>query len=133
MPNLGCMLGTAYQCLVRKLEAILKKELPEITVPEYMILRSLYYRDGMQQCEIGEIVGKDKGMVSRTVKGMAAKGLVSTECVSHKCLRVYLTSKAEGLKSTVLSIADSRQKELETLLGSDRLSIFSECLKKIIE
>ena len=133
MPNMGCMLGTAYHCLVGQLAAILDTELPQVSVPEYMILRSLYFRDGMQICEIAGIVGKNKAVVSRTVKEMASKGLVKTEQVSHKCLKVYLTDKAEAIKSTVFAIADNRQRDLETLLGADRIAIFSECLSKIIE
>lgn len=133
MPNMGCMLGTAYQCLVGQLGSILEKELPGVSVPEYMILRSLYSCNGLQQCEIGEIVGKDKGAVSRTVKGMISKGLVRTESVSHKCLKVFLTPEAESIRKTVLRIADSRQRALEEILVSDKISIFSECLVKIIE
>lgn len=133
MPNMGCMLGTAYQTLVRQLSVILDRELPETSVPEYMILRSLYCRDGMQQCEIADIIGRNKGVISRTVKGMVEKGFVRTESVSHKCLKVFLTDKGNAVKAKILAIAHSRQKDFEELLGADKLSIFSECLEKIIE
>ncbi|MDE6311452.1 MAG: MarR family transcriptional regulator [Muribaculaceae bacterium] len=133
MPNVGCMIGTAYQCLVGQLDEILREELPEVTVPEYMILRSLYFRDGMQQCDIAEMVGRDKAVVCRTVKAMVSKGYVRTESESHKCLRVFLTSKAESVKAKVLQIAAGRQKALESVIGPECVSVFSDCLKKIIE
>lgn len=133
MPNMGCMLGTAYQTLVIQLDSILREELKEVTVPEYLILRTLYFKDGIQQCEIGEILGKDKGQICRTVKIMTQKGLAKTEAVSHKCVKVYLTPKAEAMKAKVMDIAASRHRSLENLLGADAISIFSDCLKKIIE
>ena len=130
---MGCMLGTAYQTMVGQLDEILRKELPEVTVPEYMILRSLYFRDGMQQCDIGEMVGRNKGVISRTVKGMASKGFVCTDSESHKCLKVYLTPKAYAMKAKILEIAAERQNTLEKLIGPENISLFSDCLKIIIE
>ncbi len=133
MPNMGCMLGTAYHCLTGQLADILETKELEISVPGYMILRSLYFRDGMQLCEISEMVGKNKGVVSRTVKEMTKQGLIRTEQVSHKCLRVFLTPKAESIRETVFTIAAERQQALENLLGPERLSVFSECLRRIIK
>ena len=132
MPNMGCMLGTAYQTLVTGLAEILNKEGCGITVPEYMVLRALYTRDGMQQCEIGEMVGKDKGAVCRTVKSLEAKGLVRTEQVSHKCLKVYVAEKGEVLKPTIMQIAEARDKTLSEMLSQNELSVFRSVLEKII-
>ncbi len=132
MPNLGCMLGTAYQVLVGQLGAILEQEVPEITVPEYLILRALYSKDGLQQCEIAEAIGKDKGAICRSVKALVKKDMVRTEALSHKCLKVYLTPKAESLKGTILDIANRRQRALEEICSSEELSTFRSCLSRII-
>ncbi|MDE6007013.1 MAG: MarR family winged helix-turn-helix transcriptional regulator [Muribaculaceae bacterium] len=132
-PNSGCLVGTAYQKMVSDLNEILREKVKELSVPEYMVLRSLYHRDGLQQCEICDIIGKDKGAVCRTVKSLIRKELVYAEIISHKCLKVYLTPKGESLRSEILKIADERERDLETLLGPKDLKIFLSCLKKIIE
>lgn len=132
-PNMGCMLGTAYQTLVAQLAVTLEKEQCGISVPEYMVLRALYTRNGMQQCEIGEMVGKDKGAVCRTVKSLELKGLVSTEQVSHKCLRVYISEKGRELEPTVMRIAEDKEKALAALLTPDGLTTLRNTLSKIID
>ncbi len=132
MPNVGCMLGTAYQTLVSQLAVELEKAKLDITVPEYLILRSLYTQDGLQQCEIAAIVGKDKGAVSRCVATMIKKGLVTTECVSYKCLRVSLSPTGEAIRPKVLEIAKTQDNALSSILTSEERSIFATVLKKII-
>lgn len=133
MPNVGCMVGTAYQVLVGQLAETLASAGVDLSVPEYMILRALYTRDGLQQCEIGSLLGKDKGAISRCVAAMARKNLVATKPVSHKCLRVYLTDESRQLKPIILEIARQRQEALESLMSPDEISCFVNALKKIIE
>ena len=133
MPNVGCMVGTAYQVLVARLGEILDKSGLGISVPEYMVLRALYTKDGMQQCEIGEMIGKDKAAICRTVKAMGKKGLVRTEPVSHKCLKVYIADKGSAIKPEIFKIADWRHQALVRLVTTDELAIFEKVLKKIIQ
>lgn len=133
MPNVGCMLGTAYQTLVSQLAEELEKAELRITVPEYLILRALYTQDGMQQCEIATMVGKDKGAISRCVSSMIKKGLVTTECVSYKCLLVYLSPKGKEIKPRVMEIAKSRHNALSSMLTPEERATFAKVLKKIIQ
>ncbi len=133
MPNVGCMLGTAYQTLISQLAEELAKSKLGITVPEYLILRALYTQDGMQQCEIASMVGKDKGAVSRCVASMIKKGLVTTECISYKCLRVYLSSNGKAIEPKVLAVAKSRHEALSSMLTPEERAIFATVLKKIIQ
>lgn len=133
MPNMGCMLGTAYQALVSELSSALSASGADISVPEYLILRALYTRDGMQQCEIGAIISKDKGAISRCVASMERKGLVRTEAVSHKCLKVYLAEKGRKLEPKISSVAQERHSALESMLTPDEMTTFATVLRKIIQ
>lgn len=133
MPNVGCMIGTAYQTLAARLGEILDKSGLDITVPEYMVLRALYTRDGMQQCEIGEMIGKDKAAICRTVKAMEKKNLIRTEPISHKCLKVYIADRGHEIKSEIFRIAEERHQALATLVTPDELAVFDKVLRKIIQ
>ncbi len=133
MPNVGCMVGTAYQTLLSQLADELEKSELGITVPEYLILRALYTQDGMQQCEIASMVGKDKGAVCRCVASLAKKGLVTTECISHKCLRVHLSLLGKSIEPKVMEIAKSRHEALGSLLTPEERTIFATVLRKIIQ
>lgn len=132
MPNLGCLLGTAYQTLSGRLAHTLARERLGITVPEYLILRALFTHDGMQQCEIGEMIGKDKGAICRGVKSLESKGFVRTVAVSHKCLRVYLSAKGMDIKPAVMKIAADKHSALVSLLTENELAALESALKKIL-
>ncbi len=132
MPNTGCMIGTAYQTLISKLSETLSAYGLNLTPPEYMLLRALYTCEGMQQCELATMIGKDKGAVCRCVAAMVKKGLVSTESVSHKCLRVYVTPLGRDIEPKVMAVAKERHEALTSLLTPEEMTTFDIVLKKII-
>ncbi len=133
MPNLGCMLGTAYQRQLSELSEALADRGLDITTSEYLILRALYYSDGLQQCDISSMLGKDKAAISRCLSGMVKKGLIRIEAVSHKCQRAYLTEEGREIESTIMDIAHERHEVFTGLLTHDELRIFVGVLKKLIQ
>ncbi|MDE7180299.1 MAG: DsbA family protein [Muribaculaceae bacterium] len=66
------MVGRAYQVMISHLVSALKDASLDITTTEYLILRVVYSKEGLQQCEIAEMVGKDKVAVCRCVVGLEA-------------------------------------------------------------
>lgn len=133
MPNLGCLLGTAYQRQLSDLSAALTDKGLNVTTAEYLVLRVLYYADGLQQCDIASMIGKDKGAICRCVTAMARKGLIRTESVSHKCLRVYLTDYGRHLEPAIMDIARERHEAFIGLLSPDELQTFVRVLTKMIQ
>lgn len=131
MPYVGCLVGMAFQQMMSQLEAALKKEKLKITGAEYMLLRALFYRDGLQQCEIAEMVGKDKSSVCRSVSALVTKGLVRSECVSYKCNRVWLTEGARELEPMIMKIANERHQALYSLAPEKEIEVFIKVLNAI--
>ncbi len=133
LPNLGCMVGVAYQKMVGSLGEALAKAGLKISVPEYLVLRVLYGHDGCQQCDIAAALGKDKAAICRCVSGMVRKGLLTTKQVSHKCLRVHLTEEARGIEAAVMRVGAERDALLRTIVPAEDLETFRRVLAKIIE
>lgn len=131
-PNMGCMLGTAYQSLISELNKALEVAGLDVTVAEYLILRSLYSRNGMQICELSDMVGKNKGAVSRCVKGLVEKGFVTARQVSHKCLKVYVSDDGRRIEPEIMKVARERQEALDSMLSPEEKHIFFFTLQKII-
>ncbi|MDE5969338.1 MAG: MarR family transcriptional regulator [Muribaculaceae bacterium] len=131
-PALGCMLGSANQILLDELEKALKEANLDLTTVDYLVLRALYSKDGIQQCEIADMVGRDKAGICRCVTGLVKKGLVRTEPISYKCLKVYLTDKARSIESGVMQVAEIRHQALADLVGPAELEVFNKVLEKII-
>ena len=133
MPYVGCLMGAAFQCQIIQLESALKREGLCITSAEYMILRALYSCDGLQQCEIVDMVGKDKAAISRSVAAMAKKGLVIIESVSYKCIRVWLSDKAKEIRPRIMKIADERHEALLRLVPKEDIETFVRVLTAIVD
>lgn len=133
MPYVGCMMGSAFLRLIGQLDEALKRRHLHVTAGEYMILRALYTHDGLQQCEIAEMVGKDKSSVCRSVAAMVRKGLVETQPVSYKCVRVRLARKAIEIRPQIMEVAEERHKALETLVAPADLEAFCRVLKAILD
>ena len=125
-------MGTAFQRLTSQLEKALKESGLDITASEYMIMRALYSSDGLQQCEIADMVGKDKGSISRSVSGLVRKGLVRTEQVSYKCCKVWITEAAVAIRGEVMEIAARRHKALLCLASEKDIETFVRVLNKIV-
>lgn len=133
IPNVGCLIGKAYQKLTSQLEAALKAAGLDITASEYLVLRVLYNRDGLQQCEIVDTLGKDKASVCRTVASLSRKGLVDTESISHKCLRVWLSLLGRDLQPAILAVACERHQALISMVREGDMEVFVRVLNQILD
>ena len=133
MPNIGGLLGTAYNCEEMRLRTALQKDGVGITPAEYLILRILFAHKSIQQCEISRILGKDKASVSRSVQSLVRKGLAAAEQVSYRCSLVSLTYKGESLKPKIFGIAASLHEALSERISKQQLEILREILEKIIK
>ena len=131
-PALVCKVGRAYQILLGQLADALRKSGLDITTTEYLVLRAVYSDEGLQQCEIADMVGKDKAAVCRCVSALIKKGLLSAVSVSHKCLKIYRTDKSREREQQILSVAKAKHQWLVERISPDELTIFSQILDKII-
>lgn len=131
-PALGCKVGKAYQIMLGQLAIALKDAGLEISAGEYLVLRAVYSKPGLQQCEIADMVGKDKAMVCRCVAGLEKKGLLATESVSHKCLRIYPTEKSREIELKIMEVAVKRYQALNDFATPAELEIFTRIIENII-
>lgn len=129
---MGCKIGQAYQILLSQLSDALNDAGLDITTSEYLILRAVYSDEGLQQCEIADMVGKDKAGVCRCVAALEKKGLVRTEQVSHKCLRVFLTERSVMMEPAIMRVATIRHEALTDMTTPAELEVFTSVIERII-
>lgn len=131
-PALGCKVGRAYQMMLSQLAQALKDAGLDLTTSEYLVMRAVFSSPGAQQCEIADMVGKDNAAVCRCVAGLGKKGMVDTETVSYKCLRVYPSARAKELQPRILEVAEKRHNALLDITTPAELDIFNRVLDRII-
>ena len=130
-PNVGCLLGSAYQQQVSNLASALDAARLDVSPAEYMVLRALYSGAPMQQCELWRTIGKDKAAVCRTVAAMVKKGLVSVTPVSRKCSMVSVTAKGEGIRPAIMEVAGKMHLSLAQKLSDDDFATLQRILEQI--
>ena len=132
MPNVGCLLGAAYQQQLSRLSSALVDAGLDIVPAEYLVLRGLYARDGMQQCDVAALLGKDKASVSRCVGAMERKGLINIETVSHKCRLIWLSDKGREIEPSIMKVARDRHKALADIVSRKDMEALVRVLKLIL-
>lgn len=131
-PAVGCMVGAAYSKLTSRLAEALRKAGLDLSPNEYLVMRAVYSEPGLQQCDIADLTGKDKAGVCRCVATLEKRGLVRTDPVSHKCLRVFPTERGLELKDPILAVAAERHAALEALTTVAEFKTFVKVLSRII-
>lgn len=131
-PALGCKVGRAYQIMLGQLDRALQGAGLDLTTSEYLVLRAVFSQPGAQQCDIADLVGKDKAAVCRCVACLEKKGMLITQSVSHKCLRVFPSDLAIELEPRIMEVAAMRHRALSELTSPEELEIFTGVLEKII-
>lgn len=133
IPNLGCLLGMAYQAEVGRLTTALNAAGIGITASEYLILRILFKNGAAQQCDISRILGKDKASVNRSIHALARKGLVLADAVSYKCCMVSLTEEGETMKPHIMEIAERLHNDMASKLTIRQMEDLHKILETIIK
>lgn len=132
IPNIGCLLGMAYQSEVSRLSVALAEANLNVSPAEYLILRVVAAKGEQQQCDISRLLCKDKASVSRSVHSLAKKRLVNVTPVSYKCCMVALSDAGEKLMPELLKIAKHLQEAMSTKLSEGEVETLRRILETII-
>lgn len=133
IPNLGCLLGMAYQAELSRLGRILNRSGLGITAAEYLIIRLLLAKGALQQCEISRLLNKDRASISRSIKFLERKGYVKINQLSYKCSIVSLTGQGKDIEPRILEIAERQQQRLSDRITPQQMNNLQEILKQIIK
>ncbi len=133
IPNVGCLLGVAYQTEEARLAKALKDAGLDITTAEYLIMRLLLTNDVMQQCEISRVLRKDRASISRSIRSLERKGLAIVNQSSYKCCLVSLSERGRALEPGIMEIAQRLHAELASRITAQEMNILREILTQIIK
>lgn len=100
---------------------------------QYLVLRTLFEKDGMSQNEIAAHLHKDAAAIKRTVDYLEQKELVTRKAVAHNKNNVVLTEKSIRLRSKILSVVDTVFAEALSGISEEELADGIRFLEKIYE
>ena len=95
--TLGYFVNRVFSSMVKSLNNKLTEEGLDIQHPQFAILMVMSRKDGIDQSELTEYVGRDKASVSRTIKSLEEKGLVIVKPNGGKKKKIFLSEKGKDL------------------------------------
>jgi len=124
--SLGLLTGMASLALSKALNAALIENNIDLPHSQFVVLRILYFHDGMSQLDIANMVSKDAAAIKRTVDNLENKGLAVRKQVRTLKNSVCITDKGRELMPQVLKIADKIIEEaLNSFSEESREQLFS--------
>jgi DNA-binding MarR family transcriptional regulator len=130
--TLGPWLGKTTKMLACLIGEVFKENNLDITREQWVFLIKLHQKDGIPQNKLAFITERDKTSLTRLVKTMERKGLITRQS-SDKDRRiklVFLTQKAKKLYKESLPIMQKTIKDLQKNLSEEEIRLTIQVLQK---
>ena len=104
-----------------------------INVTEWRIMTQLALEPGIPASRICQVIGFNKGPISRTLAVMQKRGLVTirTDPNDGRTHSISLTAKGRGIHDKVIVVALEREKRLLSCLKADEREVLIELLRRL--
>jgi DNA-binding MarR family transcriptional regulator len=93
-----------------------------VTVEQFSVLAMLFYREGLSQQEISEVLGRDKTTVARVIPIMERDNMITriTNKNDNRGKLIYLTRKGRSIQQKAVGVSGKLyMRALGNLKGSD--------------
>jgi DNA-binding MarR family transcriptional regulator len=104
-----------------------------VSVTEWRILSLLAIEPGIPAARICQVIGYDKGPVSRTLAGLEKRGLVTiaTDPEDGRSHSISLTVRGRSVHDQVIAVALERERRLLTCLREDEREQLIDLLLRV--
>jgi DNA-binding MarR family transcriptional regulator len=106
----------------------------DISVPQWVVLRTLYDHDNMTLNQAAELVGVDKSTLSRMIERLVQRGQVNrAEGADRRSVELTLTPAAKRLVPQLAKLADQNDEEFFKTLSPKRRNEFLGTIQQLLE
>lgn len=127
--SLGFLLNRASFSLAKMLRMEFKRNNIELPHSQFIVLRCLYYKDGLSQKELATLLCKDAAAIKRTIDNLEDRGLVCRTQVSQRENAIEVTEAGKALMPFAIECGNlAIDKVLQDISGADY-----ELLKQLLQ
>ena len=106
----------------------------DISVPQWVVLRTLYDNDKVTLNEAADLVGVDKSTLSRMIERLVQRVLVNrSEGADRRSVGLSLTPAARKLVPQLAKLADQNDEEFFKTLSPKQREVFLGTIKQLLE
>ena len=109
-------------------------ELPDLTKPQYAVMRSIAEHPGIEQVTLTEAAVSTKATLAEMLSRMESRGLVRREHDPADKRRrfVYLTAEGEALLASSMPLGNAVDEEFLGRLNDEERQLFSQIIHKLV-
>ena len=130
-------LGYWLRCLSNLVSRSFAERLEKrgVSVPQWVVLRSLFDREGVPLLELAREVGVDGGALSRMVERLVQKGLVSREVdpEDRRAVRIRLAQAGRDLVPVLAREADRNDAAFFCVIDAEERARLLATVKALLE
>lgn len=135
--SLGFLLNRTSVALGKTLNNKLQEADIDLPHSQFVVLRCIYYRDGLSQLEISNLLFKDAAAIKRTIDNLEKKGYIERRQVHSQKNSIFITEQGKSVLPEAFKIAEAvvgialnnfREKEVQNLMNA--LNIIYENVEK---
>lgn len=104
--SLGFLLNRASVALGKTLNNKLQEANIDLPHSQFVVLRCIYYRDGLSQLEISNLLFKDAAAIKRTIDNLEKKGYIERRQVHSQKNNVFITEQGSAVLPEAFKIAE---------------------------
>lgn len=129
--SLGLLLNRATVSLSKMLNSKTLSSGIDLPHSQFIVLRCLFYNDGISQQEIANLLFKDAAAIKRTIDNLEKKNLVTRKQARPQKNSVHISEKGKALIPSVLSLADDVITEATKGIEANSYQMLKEMLVSI--
>lgn len=109
--------------------------LPDLTKPQYAVMRAIAERPGIEQVNLMEAAVSTKATLAEMLSRMEKRGLVRRENdpLDKRRRFVYLTAEGEALLASAMLLGNSVDDEFLGRLNAQERALFTQLVRKMMK
>ncbi|WKN32227.1 MarR family transcriptional regulator [Porifericola rhodea] len=131
--SLSTVLGTTSRLLNNRISK--KMATHQVTVEQWVILASLWRKDGQSQQTLANVANKNKASITHLIDNLEKRKLVvrQEDTVDRRNKLVFLTEEGQSLQEELAKIVKTTTKEITKNIDKKDLKSAKKVMKKMIE
>ena len=120
--------------LVKRLQRNFRAAGYAITAEQWHVLINLWEQDGQTQQQLSEKTEKDKGNITRLVRGLEQRNILIRipNPTDDRSKLVYLTSKGKACQKALIPIAQKTLDQAQANIPENDIDICNSVLQKVV-
>jgi DNA-binding MarR family transcriptional regulator len=133
--TLGRFIGSLYNLLSRRLNALLAEAGTGITVDQFRLLTMLWREDGIAQQQLAAQLGRDRASVTRMTDILEKQGIITriTDKNDRRINLLYVTKKGRELEPLAAACAKKALEQMTQHFSETESAQFAQLIQRAIE